>query len=889
MQGCDRSPSVASWSVNVTTDFKVQQQVHSYRGGHSLAGSSVKLERADQDLVDRLSDLAGPIGPGQTFAPYLTFYPLRTEPYYVVARTWQDLAAPRAGCVITRSLFVPLNVWRNGGALSSLLTALETENRDLARSGELAITPTPGEEFQVLNPDATMELVEAFFLEKRQPIVVFDAASPEVFASRLIEGLWPAFRSSMAICTHAYSPRSIQGRPFDLLFAPATSRSNFSAWTGRRIDGQAANRQPRHNWTLGITQRLFGDARVKPLTISFGELDVSQDETDESQFRLAMLWEELRQRSKESPLAILGMLDIVSSLGQSDQSVARLLRPFLSSSIHLAEEMGTAGLLQYLITLLGKFPSRLPPTAALSGIRRAAMNAAVQGPLEALDFIRTRAKQGSTPPAVLMAGLADGFVQGEVVGNLLDAMLSLDDESLLSLIGYGRKFASKLIDAVEEQQGYEGLKRLERLVSTADIGLRNRARRNIIPFLRHDAERDLLAELLRGVDGGAFLTSLRWLGASGALQVPELVDAVVQAADSPSKVRLLRTMLTQLPPSPSVDEALTKSLTVSEDDIRWFMSAELESNRSGAILRGVLKKGSDAELRQIPASLADGILTTAHLESAELSAGDVSRILSLVPSSCNEMLRAALVRSHELINSTDPRFAQLLLGRVFSEPASHSLAVEAINRFAPGTPARELALMATSSALQTEQISDNLMLLDAAAGNVRWHFASRVDVLTEQIVSRRAAVPSMEAIEAWAKLIYEAGRHAGEAVSFRAASVALEFALRSTRVQVSPLLKASFPLVHAHLRSTKSTPSMLSFFSFQDWDRCKTARKDLARAFISSVWPPADLLRIADEVMEVESFSWILANAPGGRDFLAHAVADPSLPLHVRNAFLGRT
>ena len=143
-------------------------------------------------------------------------------------------------------------------------------------------------------------------------------------------------------------------------------------------------------------------------------------------------------------------------------------------------------------------------------------------------------------------------------------------------------------------------------------------------------------------------------------------------------------------------------------------------------------------------------------------------------------------------------------------------------------------------------------------------------------------------IEAWARLIYEAGRHAGEAVSFRAASVALEFALHSTRVQVSPLLRVSFPLVYAHLRSTESTPSILSFFSFHDWDRCKTARKDLARAFISSVWPPADLLRIADEVMEVESFSWILGNAPGGRDFLVHALDDPRCRSMCETRFLAK-
>lgn len=874
--------------MNVALEFKAQQQVHSYRNGHSLAGSSIKLERGDQDLVDRLSDLAGPIGPGQTFSPYLTFYPLGADPYYVVARTWQDLEAPRAGCVITRSLFVPLDVWRNGGVLSSLLAALEAEGRDLSRFLELAVMSSTDEELRTLEPSGTTEFVEAFFLEKRQPIVVFDALAPETFASRLIEGLWPAFRSSLAICTHAYSPRSIQGRPFDVLFAPASVRSNFSAWTGRRIDGQTSSRQPRHKWTSSITQRLFGGAHVVPLTISFGALEVPRDEADESQFRLAMLWEELRQRSQESPLAILGMLDIVSSLGQSDYSVSRLLGPLLSSSIQLAEKLDARSLLQYLVTLLGKFQSRLPPTAVLSDIRRAALSATVQDPDEVLAFLRERAEQSAAPPAVVIAGVADGLVKGQFIGGHMDALLSLDDETLLSLVGYGRKFASMLINALEQKNGYAVLERLERLVATSDSKLRTRARRNIIPFLSRSVEGRLLTELLRGVDGRALSTSVRWLSASGGIAIPELGDGLVAAADSPAKLRLLRSLLTQLRPSEGGDAVLTKVLTVAEDDLEWFMAERFEPLRASYMLRALLARSTDAELRRIPTHLADDVLEAARLDASELTTDALTRILSLVPSSCDAVLQVALAKSDELSRSPDLRFVQLLLTRVLSEAASHPLAVKAINQFALSIPARELALMAASPTLRTEQVSNNLLLFDTASESVHSHLASRADVLTEQVVNRRAAVPSVEAISAWAGLISDANRRAGEAISLRAASIALEFALSSTQVQVSPLLRVAFPRVYAHLRSTETTPSMLSFFSFHDWDRCKTSRKDLVRAFISSVWPPADLLRIADEVMEVESFSWILGKAPGGKEFLAHALADPSLPPYVRNAFLGR-
>ena len=69
------------------------------------------LDAHDQDVVNRLSDLTGRLRPGELFDPYLTAYPLPRRGYYVVARTFQDLDAPRSGCVLTRSLLVPMDAW----------------------------------------------------------------------------------------------------------------------------------------------------------------------------------------------------------------------------------------------------------------------------------------------------------------------------------------------------------------------------------------------------------------------------------------------------------------------------------------------------------------------------------------------------------------------------------------------------------------------------------------------------------------------------------------------------------------------------------------------------------------------------------------------------------
>ena len=81
----------------------IHYQLHGYRGGHQLLGSSVRLDSVDQDVIDHLSDLAGPLRPREQFGGYISAYPLPSGQYYAMARTEQDREAPRAGCVLTNT------------------------------------------------------------------------------------------------------------------------------------------------------------------------------------------------------------------------------------------------------------------------------------------------------------------------------------------------------------------------------------------------------------------------------------------------------------------------------------------------------------------------------------------------------------------------------------------------------------------------------------------------------------------------------------------------------------------------------------------------------------------------------------------------------------------
>lgn len=89
----------------------IDVQIHGYRKGHQLLASSIELSKDDQAVVDRLSDIAGPLRPKELIEPYLSMYPLPSGSYYVVAKTWQDLSVSRAGCVRTKSLILDTQLW----------------------------------------------------------------------------------------------------------------------------------------------------------------------------------------------------------------------------------------------------------------------------------------------------------------------------------------------------------------------------------------------------------------------------------------------------------------------------------------------------------------------------------------------------------------------------------------------------------------------------------------------------------------------------------------------------------------------------------------------------------------------------------------------------------
>jgi hypothetical protein len=101
--------------------MKIEQAIYGeVRSGHALRLASTRSQIVDE-LASRL-DLPDTVPPGVNWSPYITGFPYRDR--YILARTFADPHATRAGMVISHALIAPLDEIATTANLKSLFENL---------------------------------------------------------------------------------------------------------------------------------------------------------------------------------------------------------------------------------------------------------------------------------------------------------------------------------------------------------------------------------------------------------------------------------------------------------------------------------------------------------------------------------------------------------------------------------------------------------------------------------------------------------------------------------------------------------------------------------------------------------------------------------------------
>lgn len=825
------------------------------------------LHKDDQAVVDRLSDVAGPLRPKEQFEPYLTTYPLPSGTYYVVARTWQDHSVPRAGCVRTKSLLINTEVWSHRPPLGTILkllgsselpTEVEAIRNRLEEPLEVPLTP-------VSNFNAS-ELLEALFLEEPKPIVIFDAPSPELVALHLLVALWPNIRRKFALSTFALSPRKIMGRDLDLVFSPSNAKARFSDWPGRRVDGRSPQAE-RHRWTKVIVHRVFEESMPRLLSNDTISLLGNRDAESVSVLRIALLWDELSAKLDHTPTTVLGLLDIANS-GMINTSEA--MKSLESRLIKVTRSVGENLSHKDAWEFVGAITRKMKGNEMLTGkiaVNSLAAYLAEQAPDGILNLLQHPDSDGAI--SELIPSITIGLSNGSwpmVKQVLMNAPMDI----IAHLVSQGGALVSKIAgdDELIETMGI--------MLSEIDQQLSSRIGMVLLPFLIEDRQLPAALPIIRRLDSKEVAAELCWLRDANDFKAKQLSTLLINRAREVGGLQDVRDLLILSGASPQANALLALTIEPVEIDILWLLNEKnLSKMVSSALLAGVLRRADKRQfldlfsdrkiIESIVSRLPDDaidILTRAALQDSIPINAYIFIIQSVLPKVDNdlrfEIAECAIDKCLRNRFEGDETTVLLMLISIIGERLD----------------GRWIAREGVGRNIAANIASRNIITFEMAPLTARQRIVENIDEIANALQGRYALDLTEMANEACARLMFDAEKISSRAL-VKAAGSLIPSLFRARRLPISPMISALFPIAYQELAKSHDVPDSLNFlFSFFDWDRCKAARKELVNTFMSSSWRAGDLALTACRCNDVTKILKQVAKSYGGEEYLARIEND---------------
>lgn len=847
--------------MNQKLEPQIHHQLHGYRSGHQLLDSTIRLERADQDLIDRLSDMAGPLRPGESFDPYLSCYPLPSGKYYAISRTKQDIQAPRAGCVITRTILVPMHYWESHEHVPALIEIISEDTGIygpfMRGGGHLNVEP------QTVKSGVLPELLEAIFLEKREPIVVFSAVDVEPITVRLLSALWPAMRRSFSVCTHSLAPRTLVGKPFDLLFAPKHARSRFSEWAGRRIDGAGKESNARHRWTDALVQRVFENALPCLISPNIAPL-LAGTPGDESALRLTLMWEELESKSKDSPSAILGMMDIANSK-QLLKNMWPRLEPGILNALDISVKSQSQGstwkFIRDLAAKLGKLPE-----SDLSPIIIKTIEVARSDVSAALDGISAINSSSPLYSKQLIQAIAESIDTASIQKSV--AVLSkIDPSQLLQLTLFNPELISLVNSEASRSTNIIFINSLS--VAVANSSRQDRAAYAIkfSPNITRDIQSLLLRELLGGAEVESIVKTSEIILSKS--QAPELIKEICESAIANHAQQHIREIFAKNLKSSAAAQYILELIDYNFQDAMWLLTSKAIAEIRPQLLDSFISNGDDKQLAQsFTTPEMSGQVIDTLLSNPKVHALAALRFIKVSISDADTFINVAKKIYIFLPSSEQYKASLNATSMTFNSPG---VSLDYVRKLIVAFPEH---VDINSLLIQVRQHNKKDLLLDVvlsafdlAHRNLLRLSDENTRFLTGWLSSKAKFTLSANSASVLAKILDNV-REDNYSAYEQASLNLLPALMKSTRSPVSAVIVVTFPAVYELLKRKENSFKLSKLFFFTDWDKCKTARIELVRAFLGSNWPPSDLASAAHRTHDSRRILNTVLREPGGRAYL---------------------
>lgn len=205
--------------------IQIHQLLHGYENGHQQLAGSITLDQVDSKLVLFQSDLSGPTLV-HGFETYVSGYPLKSAPYYALARTWYAQEMSRPGCVWTQTLLIE---FADLGKLSSFYFLNRLFERPTAQQYHLYSKPIDVQNGGTGSPqysdeDLRLKIQISTLLYEEDQKTIFVPANISSQFERIIFDIWsdqwPRLRRNFTFCSGSLSSRTMDNKAYDLQVIP---------------------------------------------------------------------------------------------------------------------------------------------------------------------------------------------------------------------------------------------------------------------------------------------------------------------------------------------------------------------------------------------------------------------------------------------------------------------------------------------------------------------------------------------------------------------------------------------------------------------------------------------------------------------------------------------
>ncbi|SDX24507.1 hypothetical protein SAMN05421681_104347 [Lysobacter enzymogenes] len=700
------------------------------------------------------------------------------------------------------------------------------------------------------------------------PVVVFDAPDPELIGLRILSSLWPDIRAGFALSTFALSPRRIGGRDFDLVFAPLNAKAKFAGWAGRKIDGRLQQAE-RHRWTGAVVRRVFVDPNPKLLSARENELVRGNSVNSASVLRIALLWDELVAKVEQTPTAVLGLLDIANSgLVNSDLVSSLLEHRLVSAARNVAVSLPVDDAWDFVGAIVRKLQSGTMP-AGHAAIERLATNLAKRSPRGAIELLRRPDVKGEI--GALVPSIAAGFSEG-AKPQIENALIDAPPDVFAKLVFQNTELSKLSIssDALIEKTGAV-------LRDAAAPQFADDASAVLLPLLVEARHLPVAEPIFEKLDSIGVANELRWLGHVNDFGAMELCEALLARAEEIDGFLAARDALISLKPSPRRDEMIEATLRSSVADVLWVINRDgVSEDLKGKLLAILFRHASVKELRELLSHEVIGVGAVRY--SANFEIDILARIVledALPLNAYAHFVRAYISKADgeakaEVVSHALKKFLSIS----FEEDDGDTLLL-LLNALGSKVDGLWVVKVGLSRGLSAEVASRNAIIFERSQIEVRACFVAVVDEFARMLKERRNFDLSEDALDACAKLMFDAGESARNSYG-RAAAWLVAPLLLARRRPVSLLVAALFPEIYLRLDKDEEASDFFGVFSFLGKYSRKSAREDLVEAFVYSSWRPGHFALTAIRCGDAPRFFARVLKLYRGEEYLIQVEKDLS-------------